>query len=104
MEMADETTADPVAIKPLEWVGPGGWYAYKSGFFKEWTAASALGTLCIRYAEHNPLAKPGYRTPPYPPYYSVADKDGKFTTLDDAKAAAQADYEARIRSALALPA
>lgn len=89
-----------VRVKALEWSGPGRRYAYKSAFFMNWTAASVLGTMTVRYKEHNPDAPPGYGTPPYDPHYEVGDRTGKFNTLDEAKAAAQADYEKRILSAL----
>jgi hypothetical protein len=75
-----------VAVKPLEWryapVPPCG----------EWLAPSAVGLYCV------PLGRAGYTL-----RFRDREEVGDFHTLDEAKAAAQADYETRIRSAL-LPA
>lgn len=104
--MTDQpTTPAQVAVKPLEWVedtesactrafapalggkmivveiDPG------SG---EYSAGIDLSGLCFR------LIQADYKDEWGIPYSAPA----KFDSLDDAKAAAQADYEARIRSAL----
>lgn len=79
-------SSEPVAVKPLEWrlepIPPMG----------EWLASSPVGLYCIpigsgklplRFRDEKTLAT--------------------FASLEEAKAAAQADYEARIHSALASP-
>ena len=80
------TTSEPVAVKALEWrdepVPPS----------REWLAASSVGLYCI----------PGGQSVFF---LRFRDKEtlGTFDTLGEAKAAAQADYETRIRSALTIP-
>ena len=73
----------PVGVKPLEWreapVPPSG----------ECLASSPVGLYCI------PLGR-GQFVLRYRDRHTL----GQFATLEDAKAAAQADYEQRIRSAL----
>jgi hypothetical protein len=81
---AAPATNEPVAVKPLEWFGGG---TLKAG--------SVLGTYVIRHDGDEPEE------------WSWS-MDGHYTrnfvgTEDEAKAAAQADYTARILSALAQP-
>lgn len=93
LEAADRLSAqgEPVAVKPLEWQeltspredGP----AEPTG---DWEAASMLGAYYVNLFED---------------HYEVGDPEGKVVEswcggADEAKAAAQADYEQRIRSAL----
>lgn len=77
-------TAEPVAVKPLEWFdferGAGSQYA--DSCFGRYDAWCVAGSGYLRRPQQSSEGAP----------YG--------TTLDAAKAAAQADYEARIRSAL----
>jgi hypothetical protein len=74
-----------VKVKPLEWVKepvpPCG----------EWLARSQVGLYCI------PLGHAGY-----PVRFRDREIVGEYHTLDEAKAAAEADYESRIRASLDL--
>lgn len=95
-----------ISVKPLEWQGPGGRYAYKSSFFTTWSTMRMVDLVqyTIRYKEHNPNPEPGYGSKPFDPYYQLSGTlSGSFTTLEDAKAAAQTDFHDRILAVIATP-
>lgn len=78
-------------VKPLEWSH----HDRDASNFERWFAPSMLGTYCIYHTND------GYR------WFLSSDNGhaaGLCETLDAAKAAAQADYAARILSALTTPA
>lgn len=81
---------EPVAVKPMGWDE------------SEWPRQAQ--TVIGWYSIHSGRPDGRYRLR-YPSFGHVVGPKGDaiFTTIDDAKAAAQADYEARIRSALAAP-
>ena len=80
---------EPVTVKPLVWVD------HRPDSFPEpaWSAQTPFGFYNIEEVSASDC--PAYVVRLHAHHF-VADKD----SLDDAKAAAQADYEARIRSAL----
>jgi hypothetical protein len=78
----------PIGIKPLEWRDHRG-----HTFPDTWTAKTPCGVYEIE--ERSASDSPVYIATA-PLHVFIADKD----SLDEAKAAAQADYEKRIRSAL----
>ncbi|TPN03846.1 hypothetical protein FJ973_29840 [Mesorhizobium sp. B2-1-3] len=80
-----------LAVKALEWRDLRG-----HSFPDMWCATSPCGVYDIE--ERSASDSPAY-VALGPHYAFIADKD----SLDEAKAACQADYEARIRSALASP-
>jgi hypothetical protein len=83
--------AAPPAVKPLEW------YPDPCAFpHPVWGAQSSFGRYTIE--EVSASDSPAYEVR-YTPHHLVAIEDG----LESAKAAAQADYEQRIRSALTHP-
>lgn len=75
-------------VKPLDWYLDPGAFPYKT-----WGAQSSFGRFLIE--EVSASDTPAYESR-YTPHHLIALKD----SLDEAKAAAQADYEARILSAL----
>lgn len=81
--------SEPVAVKALEWRDHRG-----HTFPDTWTAKTPCGIYEIE--ERSASDSPAY-VATGPLHVFIADKD----SLGDAKAAAQADYESRIRSALA---
>lgn len=93
-----------VSVKALEWKQHGDRYAYKSSFYREWSADPDIDIrYVVRYVEHNPEARPGYFVPPFDPHYSDGKSGERYATLEAAQAVHQADYEARILSALVSP-
>ncbi len=76
-----------VKVKPLEWreesIPPAG----------EIVAPSPIGLYCVKLGAQNF----------YPLWLRDKVQLGYFTTIEEAKAAAQADYESRIRSSLSYP-
>lgn len=78
----------PVAVKQMEWYPDPGAFPYNT-----WGAQSSFGRFTIE--EVSASDSPAYEAR-YTPHHLIAIKD----SLEDAKAAAQADYEYRIRSAL----
>jgi hypothetical protein len=86
---------DAVAVKALEWSeierdrGDG-----QTDRLGEWEASSIVGVYAIN------ISTCGDMHAPWEVFGGDDSKIGNFATLDEAKAAAQADYEARIRSAL----
>jgi hypothetical protein len=94
------TVSGEVAVKPLEWEDREP-YTYKGYWHKVWRAVNKLfGDYRIDYSW-----KVGTQEPDPPTFHVWMSGAGesKFPTLDTAKAAAQAEYEQCIRSAL-LPA
>lgn len=91
-EPAHVTAARVVKIKPLEWEKIYG-TAYKD-FPDDEQARTILGTykLVCTYEPSHKWHEVNF--------YSAAKGGPLYETLEDAKAAAQADYEARIRSAI----
>jgi hypothetical protein len=88
-----------IKVISLTWNGPGERYAYKSSFFTTWSAMRAVDLVqyTVRYKEHNPEARPGYIVPPFAPYFALSGTtSGRFESLPDAQAAAQADFEQRV--------
>jgi hypothetical protein len=85
---AEGEKLEPVAVKPLEWG------SISDGGFVEWRAASVLG----EYRVFN-TSSPGWAL-----HFDVWLGDnmcrGGFKTAPDGMAAAQADYELRIRASL----
>lgn len=88
----DQPSSVRMGVKPLEWRDHRG-----HTFPDTWTAKTPCGVYEIE--ERSASDSPAYIATG-PLHVFIADKDG----LDDAKAAAQADYEARILSALDLSA
>lgn len=83
-----ERGREPVAVKQMEWYPDPGAFPYNT-----WGAQSSFGRFTIE--EVSASDSPAYEAR-YTPHHLIAIKD----SLEDAKAAAQADYEYRIRSAL----
>jgi len=87
--------AEPVAVKPLEWneveTDRGDGHSDATG---EWEASSIVGVYAVN------ISTCGDMHAPWEAFAGDYSKIGNFETLVDAKAAAQADYEQRIRSAL----
>lgn len=77
-----------VVVKPLEWGEP-----YRHGEYVSVDARSVVGSYSIFQLRPDLMATWCY----------YGREQGVVDTLDAAKAAAQADYETRIRSALAAP-
>jgi hypothetical protein len=85
MERTAPASAAPIKIKPLTW------RAYGNQNMSGWQGQGAMGYL--RYiTNRGPDGEEGW----------WCDEE-RFDTADEAKAAVQADFEARIRSALAGP-
>ena len=86
---ASAAPGEPCAVKPLEWRD------HRPDSFPEpaWSAQTPFGFYNIE--EVSASDSPAYVVRLHAHHF-VADKDG----LDEAKAAAQADYEQRIKSAL----
>jgi uncharacterized protein with PIN domain len=80
-----------VAVKRLEWSEPSA--PDHSSFYDHSRAISPFGTYCIEWKSWKEY--PGFTIEGPGEFSSIAN------TLDDAKVAAQADFETRIRSALA---
>lgn len=85
------TAVKPVAIKALEWK------FFRDGFPPYWYADVLFGSYLIEETDQGGV--PGYSL--FCPWFRL---EIEFEALDYAKAAAQADFEQRIRSALATPA
>lgn len=85
-QLSEAKTTPAVAVKALEWVE-------ETQYLEVWRAWPDCGLVFT--VEDDGFSSSKYRT-------SVGQKViGYFSTLIEAKAAAQADYEARVRSALA---
>jgi hypothetical protein len=99
---------EPVGIKALEWTEmPERPYGYKGFLLYRIDSTNSLLNYRITYAVQGELDRFGkpwtQRYADYPRYELDAphgSKGGNFGTLEAAKAAAQSDYEARIRSVL----
>ncbi|MCZ4501004.1 MAG: hypothetical protein JWQ74_3559 [Marmoricola sp.] len=85
-----DATQHHAQVKPLEWFEGNSFPAEKC-----WTASSALGVYTI----DQEFGSDAYDFV----VYRVSSLIGNFEGLPEAKAIAQADYEARIRSALLPP-
>lgn len=85
-------TGEAVAVKALEWVAD----RYQEFEYRSETAKTSIGKYeaFSFIAAGKPVA--GWTS-------TLSTQEGKSASLDEAKAAAQADYEQRIRSALAHP-
>lgn len=93
-DRAGEQEPVAVKVKPLEWEQPDG---------PEGTAWIGHGTDMCQYYIRFDTETASYWLPGEPPRSNDDDSGQEFLALDEAKAAAQADYERRILSALASP-
>lgn len=82
--------AEAVQVKPLEWTH------LPDAFPPMWITKTAIGSYHIEEAA-------GSDSPSFDLFNPMAGPMGNYEGLDEAKAAAQADYEHRIRSALVAP-
>lgn len=85
------TAVEPVAVKPLEWH-----YKNENGM-KVWTAFDPFGHPFEHLTDRQGWWS-SWRLPAF-----TGQFENQFKDVNDGKAAAQADYETRIRSALATP-
>ena len=91
LRSAASSAAVPVAVKPLEWEQPDG---------PDGTAWLGHGTDMCQYYIRFDTETASYWMPGERPLTDDDDSGEEFLSIDEAKAAAQADYEQRIRSAL----